>query len=171
MSGKQERRHPRQTPKRPVGLQLEVAQGDGKVLAVPATLIDFSDYGCGLQTGSALNVGEVVTVKNLGFPGNLVRVSDKKARVAYCRHFDEGVFRSGLAFEDQPNSKQPPANGYPEAADSSLPDYYEVLQVSPKRISTRFSASTACSRSATILTTPTRAMTRDSGLCCRPIVL
>ena len=130
MSGKQERRHPRQTPKRPVGLQLEVVSGDGKVLAVPATLIDFSDYGCGLQTPSALNVGEVVTVKNLGFPGNLVRVSDKKARVAYCRHFDEGVFRSGLAFEDQPNSKQPPANGYPEAADSSLPDYYEVLQVS-----------------------------------------
>jgi hypothetical protein len=108
-----------------VGFQLEAASGNKKMAVIPATLIDFSDYGCGLQTHSALNVGELVRVKNLGFPGSTIRVSDKKARVAYCRLFDEGVYRSGLAFEDQPTDKQQPANGHARAAaDSSLPDYY-----------------------------------------------
>ena len=52
MPSRQERRRQRQTPKRPVGLQLEAASRDGKTVAIPATLIDFSEYGCGLQTPS-----------------------------------------------------------------------------------------------------------------------
>ena len=42
MSGRQQRRQERQTPKRPVGLQLECASANGKAAANPATLIDFS---------------------------------------------------------------------------------------------------------------------------------
>ena len=131
MPGRQERRHHRQTPKRPMGLQLEAASRDGKTVAIPATLLDFSEYGCGLQTPSPLSVGDQVIVKNLGFPGSTNRVSEKRARVAYCRLFDEGVYRSGLAFEDEPGPRQQSSNGQAQTAvDSSLPDYYEILQVS-----------------------------------------
>lgn len=133
MSGRQQRRQKRQTPKRPVGLQLETTSANGKVVTTPATLIDFSDYGCGLQTPAPLNVGEIVTVKNLGFPDRKNGVAARKARIAYCRLHDEGVYRSGLAFEEEPTPPRQNTNGHAQTApDSSLPDYYEILQVSPQ---------------------------------------
>ena len=133
MSGRQQRQQERQIPKRPRGLQLETASANGKVAATQATLIDFSEYGCGLQTPLPLNVGEMVTVKNLGFPNGENGVSARKARVAYCRLHDQGVYRSGLVFEEKPDTKHKAANGQAKTvADSSLPDYYEILQVSPQ---------------------------------------
>ncbi len=133
MSARQQRRQKRQTQKRPVGLQLETASSNGKAAAMPATLVDFSEYGCGLQTTTPLNVGEMVTVKNLGFPNRENGVTTRKARVIYCRLYDEGIYRLGLAFEEEPGTKHKSTNGQAQMApDSSLPDYYEILQVSPQ---------------------------------------
>jgi len=75
----------------------------------------------------------VVTVKNLGFPNSKNPVSEKRARIAYCRLDDEGRYRSGVVFEEGPGTKHKAASGQAQTVpDSSLPDYYEILQVSPQ---------------------------------------
>ena len=172
MSGRRKRKQERQTPKRPLDLQLETASSNGRAAAIPATLIDFSEYGCGLQTTTPLNVGEIVTVKNLGFPDRKNGVAARKARISYCRLHDEGVYRSGLAFEEEPGrSTNTPTAQTKRSQTAPYQTTTKSSKSAHRRISKLFSASTGCLRSDSIPTTPRRAMTRDSALCCKPITL
>ncbi len=128
MSGRQKRRQNRRTPKRPAGLQLETASANGKATAIPATLIDFSEYGCGLQTATPLNVGELVTVKNLASANRKNGAAARKAQVAYCQLHDEGVYRSGLAFEEKPDALEAAGPGVLPKTPKLLDQAYAPMQ-------------------------------------------
>jgi hypothetical protein len=53
---------------------------------------------------------------------------NKQARVVHCRLQDEGVYRTGCAFEGEPQPKRRQATA---AAETDIDDYYEILQISP----------------------------------------
>lgn len=111
------------------GVKLELPSQNGSATVSPAKLVDVSDYGCGLETGFALSVGGLCAVKNL--PPTVVENGQGvvKARVVHCRLHDEGVYRSGLAFEE--TGKQKSTGKQEPVANSDLTDYYEALQISP----------------------------------------
>ena len=89
------RKQPRTQKSRAEHLRLEYA---GKLLA--AKLIDASDGGLGAEMYVQLQPGAAVAFAGeLHSPFFCMKLHGR-ARVAYCRTRDEGVYRIGLAFED-----------------------------------------------------------------------
>jgi hypothetical protein len=104
-----------------------VIRSNGGMQAVKARLVDASDWGVGIETSLPLEVGVGVAI--LG-PTAMLRSlnGNKQARVVHCRLQDEGVYRTGCAFEGEPQPKRRQATA---AAETDIDDYYEILQISP----------------------------------------
>jgi hypothetical protein len=87
---------------------------------IEAKVLDTADVGLGVVTEHAVQVNAVIIVKGrLGHDGAISKV---RARVVRCDAISGG-YRTGLAFESGPGQ-----NG---TAGEAVPDYYEVLQISP----------------------------------------
>jgi len=100
-----------------VVMLLNVPEAAGEV---QATVLDSNDLGLGVETNCALQLNSVIIVHGrLGDDGAVTKV---RVRVVRCGAVPGG-YRSGLAFEIGPGQ-----NG---KAGEAVPDYYEVLQISP----------------------------------------
>jgi hypothetical protein len=87
---------------------------------IKAKVLDTNDIGLGVETDCALQLNAVIIVQGrLGGDG---AVSKARARVMRCDAIPGG-YRTGLAFETGPGQ-----NG---KVGEAVPDYYEVLQISP----------------------------------------
>ena len=123
------RRKPRQKPGRagePVWVML--LNVPGSATEIRAKVLDTSELGLGVETDCQLEPNAVITVDgHLGHNGSNSQnglPSKLRARVVDCKAF-HGVFRAGLNFENGNGA------GAAAAAGEALPDYYEVMQISP----------------------------------------
>ena len=107
-------------------MEFDLASGDGKGDRPPARLIDISDFGCGIETQEPLGVGAALKMFNVRAPNFRNEDGSTDAQVIHCRLHDEGIYRSGLAFEAAHARTARKIEG-----DASLTDYYEALQISP----------------------------------------
>ena len=107
-------------------MEYELASGGGKTGRASARLIDISDFGCGIETEEPLTVGADLKAFNLPAPNFRNADGTTETQVIHCRLHDEGVYRSGLAFEAAHARASHKIEG-----DPSLTDYYEALQISP----------------------------------------
>lgn len=89
-------------------------------------LVDVSEWGVGLQTGSPMVVGAKLRIWGTALAGAREESEARVARVMHCR-MEGDSYRTGCAFDGAPPS------GFADAAkaDPSLTDYYEILQLSP----------------------------------------
>ena len=127
MAERSERRRKPREPT-PVGeaIEFDFSSGAGKTRRLSARLIDISDFGCGIETEEPLTVGADLKAFNLPAPNFRNADGTTETQVIHCRLHDEGVYRSGLAFEAAHARASRKIEG-----DPSLTDYYEALQVSP----------------------------------------
>ena len=127
MTERSERRRKPRKPT-PVGeaVEFHFSSGAGKTSRLSARLIDMSDFGCGIETGEPLTVGADLKAFNLLAPNFRNADGTTEAQVIHCRLHDEGIYRSGLAFEAAHARAAHKIEG-----DPSLTDYYEALQISP----------------------------------------
>jgi hypothetical protein len=121
------RRKPRQKPGRagePVWVLL--LNVPGSATEVRAKVVDTSELGLGVETDCLLEPNAVITVDghigSHGPNGQNGSPSKLRAKVVDCKPF-QGVFRAGLTFEN--------GNKAAAASGEAVPDYYEVLQISP----------------------------------------
>jgi len=120
MSEVSERR--RKTRQKPVRNphQVTLLNVPGAVGEVQAKILDLNDIGLGIETECALELNAILIVKgNLSHDG---AISKARARVVRTEAIPGG-YRSGLALESGPGQ-----NG---KSGEAVPDYYEVLQISP----------------------------------------
>ena len=127
MTERSERRRKPRKPT-PVGeaVEFDFSSGAGKTRRLSARLLDMSDFGCGIETEEPLTVGADLKAFNLAAPNFRNADGVTEAQVIHCRLHDEGVYRSGLAFEAAHVRASHKVEG-----DPSLTDYYEALQISP----------------------------------------
>ena len=116
------RRKPRQKALRgtePLWVTLHSVPGaDGEVRA---KVIDVSDNGIGVELACAIQENAFIVVQ--GLPGASSGPSGRiGARVVRCVATSEG-FHAGLTYEEKRERSA--------QSDESIPDYYEVLQISP----------------------------------------
>jgi len=94
----------------------------GSSIEVRAKIIDISDLGLGIETDCHLESNAVIPVEGpIGPRGMQVKV---RYRVIDCKR-NQGAFRTGLKVEG------PTDNGNGSSSDEAIPDYYEILQISP----------------------------------------
>lgn len=121
------RKKPRQKPARtsePVWVILQDIPGSTAELH--AKVVDTNELGLGVETDSRLEPNAVLTVEGqVGLHGSHASV---RARVVECKPF-HGAFRAGLLFEKESTSQN--GNGYTAKSADAVPDYYELLQISP----------------------------------------
>src|SRR5579863_8652711 len=92
----------------------------GATAEIRAKVLDTNDLGLGIETECRLEPNMVLSVDgHLGTNGSNGKI---RARVVNCRAF-QGIFRAGLMFENE--------NGAATAPTEAVPDYYEILQISP----------------------------------------
>lgn len=96
----------------------------GRSGEVRARVVDMSDTGVGVELPFWLREDEIVVIK--GLAGHGPSHGTVKARVVRCSSIADG-YSAGLRFEEAYASHE----AGNESADA-LPDYYELLQVSPK---------------------------------------
>jgi hypothetical protein len=120
------RRKPRQKPGRegePVWVVLHNLPGAAP--EVRAKVLDTNELGLGIETDFRVERDTVVTLDGQVGPNG--SIGQSRARVVDCKAFN-GVYRVGLKFEDTFEN----GNGAAAAATAEeVPDYYEVLQISP----------------------------------------
>jgi hypothetical protein len=92
----------------------------GRSGEVRARVIDVAETGIGIEMPFWLREGELVGVKG---PASLGLNGKGKARVVHCVSVADG-YRAGLLFEERKENVEKPSD--------SIPDYYEILQISPK---------------------------------------
>ncbi len=92
----------------------------GRSGEVRARVVDVSENSIGIELPFWLREDELVGLKG---PASLGLNGKGKARVAVCTSVADG-YRAGLIFEERQEVPQP--------ASDSVPDYYEILQVSQK---------------------------------------
>jgi hypothetical protein len=115
------RRKPRQKPGHagePVWVMLLNVPGSST--EVRAKLVDTSELGFGIETDCRLEPNAVLTVD--GHVGQNGPNGKVRARVVDCKPC-QGGYRAGLTFEN--------GNGPTAKMGEALPDYYELLQISP----------------------------------------
>lgn len=119
------RRKPRHKPGRagePVWVVLENVPGAAH--EVRARLLDHSDLGIGIEAEIRLEPNALLTVSGpVGPNGGHAKA---RARVVDCRAV-QGMYRAGLRFEQTFEN----GTGAAAATADAVPDYYEVLQISP----------------------------------------
>jgi DnaJ-domain-containing protein 1 len=113
------RRKARQKPARNPH-QVTLLNVPGAAGEVQAKVLDMNELGLGVETDCALELNAVIILQGqLGLDG---AVSKARARVVRCDAIPGG-YRTGLALETGPGQ-----NG---KAGEAVPDYYELLQISP----------------------------------------
>jgi len=121
------RKKPRQKPGRtgaPVWVMLQSASGSSA--EVRAKVVDTNELGLGVETDCRLEPNAILTVDGqVGVSGSTGKV---RARVVDCKPF-HGAFRIGLLFENERAFEN--GNGSAAASAQAVPDYYELLQISP----------------------------------------
>ena len=96
----------------------------GTSAGIRAKLLELNDLGLGVETDCRLEANAVLTVDGqVGAHGSNARI---QARVVDCKPI-EGVFRAGLRIENGFEH----GNGAGGKSAEAVPDYYEVLQISP----------------------------------------
>jgi hypothetical protein len=94
-----------------------------------ALAADQSEFGLGLTTHQALEVGVCVHVDGYLEHDHVRRGIQSDAQVRWCVALGNGRYRIGLLIQERdsgPHQAPPPASSDPEN------DYYELLQLSPK---------------------------------------
>lgn len=95
---------------------------------VRAKLLDQNDLGLGIETDQKLAPNALITVDgNIGPHGSVAKL---RARVVDCKSV-HGMYRAGLKFEHGTENGNGNGTGAATATAEALPDYYEVLQISP----------------------------------------
>jgi hypothetical protein len=84
---------------------------------IRAKVIDMSEGGIGVEAPCALQRSEFILVQ--GLPGSAGQNAKVRVQVRWCQRTSEG-FLAGLAYQESRERK-----------DEAVPDYYEVLQISP----------------------------------------
>jgi hypothetical protein len=107
----------------------------GAASAIRAKVLDTSELGLGIETDHRLQSDTVLTVDgDFGHNGAYGSNGKVQARVVDCKSV-HGVFRAGLEFQhshDNGGSSSGAGAGTAAATSSeAVPDYYEVLQISP----------------------------------------
>jgi hypothetical protein len=97
----------------------------GAAAAVRARVIEANDLGLGIETDARLEPNTLLTVE--GLAGNIRSNGKAQARVVDSKPF-QSVFRAGLTFE---NGRRENGNGPVATSTEAVPDYYELLQISP----------------------------------------
>jgi hypothetical protein len=92
----------------------------GSAAEVRAKVLDSNDLGLGIETDCRLEPNTLLTVDGHNGQGGLH--GKMRARVLNCSPF-QGAFRASLLFENG-NARGP-------ASTEAVPDYYELLQISP----------------------------------------
>ncbi len=139
------RRKPRRKKDVVNGIEIDIAEQPGRSKTIVAKLADLSDFGCGADTTSPLEVGVPVVLRSRFFSAPLTRYQRRCARVMNCRLLDDNAYRVGFAFDEadvnetldgdhDTDRNGTPNGGNPHRADptvdSSFVDYYEALQLS-----------------------------------------
>jgi hypothetical protein len=111
-------------------LKVMLVRPAGGTDEIPARLVDCSEDGIGVETGVPLAVGSSVRVASpQGVNG---RIGAHKAHVRWCEPGRGGSFQSGLQFDDAAGQEAKKEKETLPEADANPPDYYEILQLSPK---------------------------------------
>jgi hypothetical protein len=113
----------------PGDAEIALSLPEGRTELLAGRIVDLTEFGVGIETPVPLNVGALVTISSQFFAiGNSARIK-RKARVIHCRLQPGGLYRNGFGFEEQEGASDA---RIPSAAtpNGSLPDYYEVLQIS-----------------------------------------
>lgn len=113
------RRKPRQ--KRPDTVWVTLLNVPGSSGELRAKVIDLSDTGVGIETPIALQENAFIVLQ--GLPNATGPNGKVRARVVRCRVNGSG-FHAGLQYEEARDKHQ-------ATTDDAVPDYYEVLQISP----------------------------------------
>jgi DnaJ-domain-containing protein 1 len=109
------RQKPARSPHQVTLLNVPGASGE-----MHAKVLDMNELGLGVEMDRALDLNAVIILQGqLGLDG---AISKARARVVRCDEIPGG-YRTGLAFETGPGQ-----NG---KAGEAVPDYYELLQISP----------------------------------------
>jgi len=96
----------------------------GSAVEVRAKVLDTNELGLGVETDCRLEPDAVLTVDGqIASHGSNGKI---RARVVDCKPF-RGVFRAGLKFETTFEN----GNGAAAGSTEAVPDYYELLQISP----------------------------------------
>jgi len=125
------RKYPRRKPlasQRDLTLQWHTDQGPKS--EVSARVIDISRGGLQVELSLPVSAEQAVTI--LGEIDSLVgrQSLNRRCRVTHCTPLGNSRYLTGLAYQTpEPES---PQNGHTAAAAEKEPDYYEVLQISPK---------------------------------------
>jgi hypothetical protein len=121
------RKKPRQNPGRPgEPVWVTLHNVPGSATEVRARVVDSSELGIGVETDCRLEPNAVLTLDGqvVGHHGSNGKV---RARVVDCKPF-QGAFRAGLTYENGENGN---GNGSAAPSGEPVPDYYELLQISP----------------------------------------
>lgn len=96
---------------------------------IRAKLLDQNDLGLGIETEHKLAPNTVLSVDGrIGPHGSVAKL---RARVVDCKA-NQGMYRAGLKFEQSSeNGNGAHGTGTATATAEALPDYYELLQISP----------------------------------------
>ncbi|MGA2181987.1 MAG: DnaJ domain-containing protein [Bryobacteraceae bacterium] len=130
MASSERRRQTRATRKVTQPLKVTLARPEGGMDEIPARLVDSSESGLGIEIGVPLTVGSSVRVASSeGVNG---RIGAHKAHVRWCEPGRHGTFQSGLQFDDAVEQEPEKEKAALPEPDANPPDYYEILQLSPK---------------------------------------
>lgn len=94
------RRQARATNYRPQGLRIGYSAWAGPERVIPAQLVDFSEGGLGLLMLAPLVLDSIVSVAGELHSADSCLGLQGHARVVYCCFREDGVYRTGLRFED-----------------------------------------------------------------------
>jgi len=129
MAAVERRRQNRRRGRTEQALRITVADANGAT-EIAAHLMDTSESGIGVETANPLAVGSSVRVYSPdGING---RIGAHKAHVRWCERGSNGSFQSGLQFDDDTTEESKNGHAGKTKAPEETPDFYEVLQLSPK---------------------------------------
>jgi hypothetical protein len=124
-TAKPQRRRGHRKPAGSSVIHVEIKDGMGDSRYVIANLVDVIGGGCGLALMTVLQPGSTVVLR--GRFGANRTLDYLKAGVKWCIQKTDGTFRVGLEFLDHNCS----TFVLDEEIEHSLPDAYEVMQLSP----------------------------------------
>ena len=123
------RRKPRNSTPVSADVTIGIERGNGDMQTRRVRLVDVSEWGLGFNTDRPMVVGAKLSIWGAALPNAPDEARRAQVQVVHCRLMtEEGLYRAGCAYEGAPRRRA--GEGAPRP-DSSLIDFYEVLQISP----------------------------------------